>query len=80
MTLKIKNIKDGVETHLVTIEDGAIYITYIPDGSDVSKAEMEAIFPDFVEIIQTSTTNAEVMGRLQVGNYDYNWAHVSGKL
>lgn len=78
--LKIVN-NDGLkEVHSVFIDDGSVSVVDIESGENVTHAEMNEIFPDFVEVIQESTSTAEVITYLSLLNADYVWAHVSGSL
>lgn len=78
--LKLVN-NDGVkEVHSVFIDDGVVTIVDINSGDNVTHSEMNEIFPNFVEVIQESTSTAEVITYLSLLNADYVWAHVSGSL
>lgn len=78
--LKLVN-NDGVkEVHSVFIDDGAITIVDINSGDNVTHSEMNEIFPDFVFVIQKSSSTGEVITNLSLLNEGYVWAHVSGSL
>lgn len=78
--LKIVNNNGEKEVHSVFIDDGAITVVDIESGKNVTHSEMNEIFPDFVEVIQESSSTAELITSLSLLNEDYQWAHVSGIL
>lgn len=79
MTLKIVNNDLTKEIHSVRI-DGTIEVISVETGSRISLEEMEEIFPDFQNIIDSAESTLDVLYGLQSTNADYIWAHVSGKL
>ena len=79
MTLKIVSNKGLEEVHSVRI-DGTIEVISVETGSRISIEEMEEIFPDFQNIIDSAESTLDVLYGLQSTNPDYIWAHVSGKL
>ena len=79
MTLKIVSNNGLEEVHSVRI-DGTIEVISVETGSRISIEEMEEIFPDFQNIIDSSESTLDVLYGLQSTNPDYIWAHVSGKL
>lgn len=78
--LKIVSNNSVNEVHSVFIDDGAITIVDINSGDNVTHSEMNEIFPNFVEVIQESSSTAELITSLSLLNEDYQWAHVSGIL
>lgn len=80
MTLKIVNNDLIKEVHSVRIEDDIITVINIVDGTDITIEEMEKLFPDFQNIIDSAESTLDVLYGLQSTNPDYIWAHVSGKL
>lgn len=79
MTLKIVSNNGLEEVHSVRI-DGTIEVISVETGSRISIEEMEEIFPDFQNIIDSAESTLDVLYGLQSTNPDYIWAHVSGKL
>ncbi|MDH2046528.1 hypothetical protein N5J31_06335 [Acinetobacter johnsonii] len=79
MTLKIVSNNGLEEVHSVRI-DGTIEVISVETGSRISIEEMEEIFPDFQNIIDSAESTLDVLYGLQSTNADYIWAHVSGKL
>ena len=78
--LKIVSNNSVNEVHSVFIDDGAITIVDIASGNNVTHSEMNELFPNFVEVIQESSSTAELITSLSLLNEDYQWAHVSGIL
>lgn len=79
MTLKIVSNNGLEEVHSVRI-DGTIEVISVETGSRISIEEMEEMFPDFQNIIDSAESTLDVLYGLQSTNPDYIWAHVSGKL
>lgn len=79
MTLKIVSNNGLEEVHSVRI-DGTIEVISVETGSRISLEEIEEIFPDFQNIIDSAESTLDVLYGLQSTNPDYIWAHVSGKL
>ena len=78
--LKIVN-NDGLkEVHSVFIDDGSVSVVDVETGHNVSLSDIEELFPNLIETIQTSTSTAELITSLSLLNEDYQWAHVSGIL
>lgn len=80
MTLKIVSNNYFNEVHSVHIDDGVVTIVDIENGEKIPVRQMEAIFPNFYEIIKNSGDTDAILLQLQQSNNDYIWAHVSGAI
>ena len=81
MTLIVVNNLQGKEVHLFEIDiQGSVSVFNLETHQDILLEEIFDIFPGIEQVMQDPLSTSSLIQRLQELNYDYVWAHVSGKL